>query len=238
MPCTEFPLIVLWTLLVLRNLTIGPQRFKDLLGGLPGIGSNRLADRLKHLEREGVVRRRKLPPPAGSTAYELTDSTRAEIMPAVFALGRWGYKRLGKPKPGQAFRPAWAVAFLKATSRPWAASGVHESYELRIDDEVYHLTVDDGAVEAKQGPASNPAFVMAFRDAKTLQAVGTYLLSLEDAIENGRVTMEGEPDAMARFMKIFSPPPPPDAIARAPVERARAHPRRRASTRARVEKRR
>src|SRR5581483_3423202 len=62
-----------WTLLIIRDLLLGPRRYKDLLEGLPGIGTNLLADRLKELERHGIVRRTVLPPPAGSTVYELTD---------------------------------------------------------------------------------------------------------------------------------------------------------------------
>src|SRR5918996_4677686 len=78
-----------WTLLLVRELLLGPRRYTDLLGGLPGIGTNLLADRLRYLEQVGLVRRRVLPPPAGSTVYELTELGR-ELEPTVFALGRWG----------------------------------------------------------------------------------------------------------------------------------------------------
>src|SRR6188508_1089348 len=78
-----------WTLLLVRELMIGPRRFKDILGGLPGIGTNLLTDRLKDLEQAGVVARRVLPPPAGSTVYELTELGRG-LEPVVFALGWWG----------------------------------------------------------------------------------------------------------------------------------------------------
>ena len=54
-----------WTLLIVRELLTGPKRFKDLLEGLPGIGTNLLAARLKDLEKYGVVHRGVLPPPAG-----------------------------------------------------------------------------------------------------------------------------------------------------------------------------
>ena len=55
-----------WTLLLVRELILGPRRFSDLLDGLPGIGTNILSARLKSLEADGIVRRSKLPPPAGS----------------------------------------------------------------------------------------------------------------------------------------------------------------------------
>src|SRR5712692_11585883 len=61
-----------WTLLIVRDLLLGPKRYKDLLDGLPGMGTNMLAARLKELEQATIIRRRVLPPPAGSTVYELT----------------------------------------------------------------------------------------------------------------------------------------------------------------------
>src|SRR3712207_1800042 len=63
-----------WTLLIIRELIAGPRRFKDLMDGLPGISTNLLSERLKSLEQQGMLRRRTLPPPAGSTVYELTET--------------------------------------------------------------------------------------------------------------------------------------------------------------------
>jgi DNA-binding HxlR family transcriptional regulator len=60
-----------------------------LLEGLPGIGTNILASRLRDLEGAGVVQKRKLPPPAASTVYELTEYGQ-ELEEAVYALARWG----------------------------------------------------------------------------------------------------------------------------------------------------
>src|SRR3954465_12520182 len=82
-----------WTPLLVRDLALGPQRYSDLLAGLPGIGTNLLADRLPQLEAEGVVRRSPPPPPAASTVYELTDSGR-ELAEAMLPLAVWGARRL------------------------------------------------------------------------------------------------------------------------------------------------
>src|SRR3954451_13767324 len=105
-----------WTLLVIRELLSGPKRFKDLLEGLPGIGTNLLAARLKNLESEGLLCRVTLPPPAGSTVYELTERGR-EIEPVLIGLARWGLGLLGAPRPSDVFRPVWAVQAMKATFR-------------------------------------------------------------------------------------------------------------------------
>ena len=98
-----------WTLLIVRELLSGPKRFKDLLVGLPGIGTNLLTARLKDLEGYGVVRRTILPPPAGSKVYELTELGRS-LEPVIAALGQWGLEFLDNP-PNQEddLRPAWAT---------------------------------------------------------------------------------------------------------------------------------
>src|SRR5436190_20653972 len=78
-----------WALLVVRELLLGPKRFTDLRAGLPNVGPDVLAQRLRELEAAGIVRRATLPPPAASKVYELT-SRGGELEPVVLALGRWG----------------------------------------------------------------------------------------------------------------------------------------------------
>src|SRR6266498_1732289 len=77
-----------WALLVVRELLLGPKRYTDLRRGLPNASPNVLSQRLGELERAGVVRRHKLPPPAGSRVYELTDWG-LELEQIVISLGRW-----------------------------------------------------------------------------------------------------------------------------------------------------
>ena len=116
-----------WTLLLVRNLLLGPQRFTDLLEGLPGIGTNLLANRLRELKSAGLVARRELPPPAGSVVYELTPRGR-DLEPTVLALSRWGAVSLGRPRRGETYRPAWLLLSLRALFQPDAANGVREVY--------------------------------------------------------------------------------------------------------------
>src|SRR5256885_16895000 len=77
-----------WALLVVRELILGPKRFTDLRAGIPDISPNVLGQRLRELEGAGLLRRRRLPPPAAAQVYELTDWGRA-LEPAVLALRRW-----------------------------------------------------------------------------------------------------------------------------------------------------
>src|SRR5690349_6179762 len=78
-----------WALLVVRELLLGPKRFTDLRTGIAHASPNVLAQRLRDLEEVGVVQRRKLPPPAATWVYELTEWGH-ELEPVITALGRWG----------------------------------------------------------------------------------------------------------------------------------------------------
>ncbi|MGQ0589620.1 MAG: winged helix-turn-helix transcriptional regulator, partial [Sphingosinicella sp.] len=62
-----------WALLVMRELMLGPKRFRDLRADLPGISAYVLTQRLEGLEKAGILVRRQLPPPASVQVYELTE---------------------------------------------------------------------------------------------------------------------------------------------------------------------
>jgi len=83
-----------WTLFVVRELMLGPRRFSDLRGDLPGISANVLTQRLTELEARGILVRRRLPPPASVQVYELTDWG-YEAEPIVQELGRWAARSPG-----------------------------------------------------------------------------------------------------------------------------------------------
>src|SRR3954454_19860383 len=116
-----------WALLVIRELTQGPKRYTDLADGLPGIGTNILAARLRDLERGGVVAKRTLPPPAASRVYELTEYGRA-LKPAIRELALWGARTLGPPNADELF-PGWLANALDVVLAPLAPPG---RFEFRI----------------------------------------------------------------------------------------------------------
>src|ERR671924_1614095 len=99
-----------WTLLIVRELAPGPRRFTDLLDGLPGVSRNLLTERLRGLERDGILARTELPPPAARQVYELTTDGR-DLATAMAPLIAWVASRIGDRKPGESFRARWpAVA--------------------------------------------------------------------------------------------------------------------------------
>jgi DNA-binding HxlR family transcriptional regulator/putative sterol carrier protein len=178
-----------WTLLLVRELSTGPKRFKDLLEGLPGIGTNLLASRLKMLEGEGIVRRATLPPPAGSSVYELTGLGR-ELEPVIVALSRWGARFLDAPHEGDELRAGWAAVAMR--SALGARGGSSGTYELRIDGEAFHLRIRDGGngAEARQGSAPDPDLVVE-GDSGTFLALASGRLGPQEAVESGMLRVEG-----------------------------------------------
>jgi DNA-binding HxlR family transcriptional regulator len=179
-----------WTLLLVRELSTGPKRFKDLLGGLPGIGTNLLAARLKRLEGEGIVRRATLPPPAGSNVYELTDLGK-ELEPVLVALSRWGARLLDEPGEDDEVRAAWAVVALRSAVPEGASEGRPGTYGFRIDGEEFHLRVSGEEVDVRQGAAPDHDLLVQ-GDARTLLAVASGRLSPEEAVRSGALKVEEE----------------------------------------------
>src|SRR5436309_13863872 len=89
-----------WTLLIVRELTPGPRRFTDLIDGLPGISRNLLTERLRALERDGIIARRELPPPAARQGHELTGHGR-DLATSIAPPIAWGARRSGDRRPGE-----------------------------------------------------------------------------------------------------------------------------------------
>src|ERR687896_1227452 len=93
-----------WTLLIVRELRPGPRRFTDLVDGLPGISRKLLTERLRDLERDGIITRRELPPPIARQVYELTEDGR-DLATAMAPLIAWGARRLGERQSGEFVSP-------------------------------------------------------------------------------------------------------------------------------------
>ena len=200
-----------WTLLLVRELSTGPKRFKDLLEGLPGIGTNLLASRLKSLEEQGIICRDTLPPPAGSNVYELTELG-GSLEPVIVALSRWGARLLGVPREEDESRAGWAAVALRSALGTGPADGRSGTYELCIDGEMFYLRVGDGGeMGLRQGSVPDPDLVVT-GDADTFLAVASWRRSLEEAVESGALRVEGEHEAsqealLAWYRHLIGPPP-------------------------------
>ena len=190
-----------WTLLVARELLLGPRRFTDLIAGLPGVSANVLAGRLKDLEAQGMVARRTLPPPAASAVYELT-SEAAGLVSVLATMAEWGMTILGEPRVRDEVRGEWIVLGLAVTA-PAPDVGDGTTYELHIDGEVLHVQVRDGNLQPHHGPADDPDAVLT-TDAMALADLWAGRLDVDDALTAGRVTVDGDEDAAGRLLTSFS----------------------------------
>ncbi len=185
-----------WTLLVARELVLGPRRFTDLMDGLPGISTNVLATRLKELEQAGIVSKRVLPPPAASTVYELIDNPR--LGGVLTAMAAWGMTLLGEPRDNEQVRGRWLVLAVAVTSTLPGADDA--TYEFRIDDDVLELRVQDGRIRPRYGPAADPAAVIT-TDTSTLGETIFGDLKVARAVAKKRITIEGDAAAARSLLE-------------------------------------
>lgn len=192
-----------WTLLVLRDLVhLGPRRFSDLRDGLPGIGANLLTQRLRRLEREGLIQRRRLPSPARGVVYELTDLGSA-LEPTIIELGRWGGRFMGERQAQEAFLPSGHISAIRATFRGEDARGIKRVYEFRIEGERFHIDIDDGAVSARLGEAVKPDLVIE-TDVPTSIDLMLRRVAPANALRSGSVTIDGSATELRRCIDLLA----------------------------------
>lgn len=194
-----------WALLVVRELLLGPKRFTDLRVGLPHVSPNVLSQRLRELERAGVVRRRKLPPPAGSWVYELTDWG-MELEPVITELGRWGARSPWMPHDAGLGIDSLILAF-RTMFDAQSAEGLRASYELRLGEDSFRTEVADGRLDVVRGSSERPDAAIE-TDPDTLAALVFKGRQLDDALRSGELKIEGDRQAVERFLSLFPLPEP------------------------------
>ncbi len=150
-------------------MLLGPKRYTGLRRGLPNASPNVLSERLRELEDAGVVRRRKLPPPAGSRVYELTDRGLG-LEEIVISLGRWGARSPTPPGDAPILSADSIILALRGLFDRDAAHGLHAGYELRLGEDRFHIEVADGEMDVIRGNADRPDATID-TDPDTLDAV-------------------------------------------------------------------
>lgn len=184
-----------WALLVVRELLFGPLRFSDLERALPGVSTNMLTDRLRELSEDGVVARRRLPPPAGVTVYELTGWGR-ELEPILAELGAWGL-RVPRDDPGT-LSPASVLLYLGGSARPDPHA---EDLVLRVvmNERLFAVTMSGGEVEIRAGePDTYDASIDC--DPNTLYDLLSGAADFNAVTADGRATID---DDRSRLRMLF-----------------------------------
>ncbi|MBO0844437.1 MAG: winged helix-turn-helix transcriptional regulator [Nocardioides sp.] len=194
-----------WALLVVRELVLGPKRFTDLRAHLPGIATDVLSQRLRQLERAGVLSQTTLPAPASGRAYELTPRGR-DLEPVLHALGRWGSQEGFQAVTHEMTVDAFAVA-LATVFDPGRSGGLDAAVVLDLGGDRVVAQIHDGTLEVRRGEAEQP-------DARIESSVAALRevlwrgRPLSDAESDGSVVVHGLRTAVRRFLKSFPPPIP------------------------------
>ncbi|MGC5001745.1 winged helix-turn-helix transcriptional regulator [Streptomyces sp. DT203] len=179
-----------WTLLIVRELLAGPRRYTDLHADLPGVSTDVLASRLKDMEQSGLATRRRLPPPAAASVYELTERGHG-LLPVLAALAEWGAPAIGERRPTDAVRAHWFALPLLRVLDGLAHEGV---VEVHLDEGEFHVQVGrpaDGEGVYGDGPAAH-ADARITLDVELCLALGRGECTLVEAVKDGRIEVVGE----------------------------------------------
>ena len=187
-----------WSLLIVRDLLVGPRRYGELGAGLPRIPSNILAARLKELQAAGIIRRA---PRSRVIVYELTPYGR-ELEPVVLALGAWGFKALDDPREQQIITPDSMTMDLRTAFRPLVAAGLPATaYAARFGGAELLIRVDGEALDVTRGDGVAD---LAFAAGPGIRRLISGELAADRAIATGVVeVLRGRRALLDRFASTF-----------------------------------
>jgi DNA-binding HxlR family transcriptional regulator len=195
-----------WTLLVVRELLLGPKRFSDLKRALVGVSPSVLSDRLARLEDRGVIARRELPPPTPAALYELGEIGRG-LVPAMVELARWGFRFLDRFHSGDHFEPAWLrlgfTAFARKTPTPARVFVITVEGRGEV---AFHVAGGEDGTAVRDGRAPADA-TLCVASPLALFALAAGRLALEDAVRSGAIRVEGDVAALDDFPELFDMAP-------------------------------
>jgi len=176
-----------WTLLLVRDLLVGPQRFRDLVRSLKGIGTNLLTNRLKELVAAGIIERR------GEQGYALTESGQA-LEPAVLALVRWGLAHGPGNCPGDHHEDRWDLVALKALFQPERAAELSARVQFESPTLEGWIEIEDRSPRIGPGKVAEPDMIVA----------GTIAELFTGNAAPESLLAAGDPSDLQRFMKTFA----------------------------------
>jgi DNA-binding HxlR family transcriptional regulator len=177
-----------WTLLIVRELLAGPRRYTDLHADLPGVSTDVLATRLKEMEQDGLITRRRLPPPAAASVYELSPRGR-DLLPALTLLAGWGATDLAERRPTDALRAHWfAIPLLQQVAE--LAASCEGTVDVQLDEGTFHIVLNGAGPSYAHGPAEH-ADARLVLDADACLAVSRGQPSLAELIKKGQAGVDG-----------------------------------------------
>ena len=181
-----------WALLIVRELLLGPKRFKELLELLPVTGTNRLAERLRELEADGVVTRRPLAGSPDVRVYDLTPLGQ-RLRPMLTLLSAWGTavpldERIDR-RTARRELMTMALVYLRPRN---ATTGMRETYEFHVGDEVFHVVADDGTLDVRSGRSPQAAELVVTCGPRTYDRLVRGRITLRQAVAEDLASVSGD----------------------------------------------
>jgi DNA-binding HxlR family transcriptional regulator len=196
-----------WTLIVMRELILGPKRFADLQAAVRGITPAVLTDRLRTLRDAGIVQQVTMPDLAGTRAYAATEWGRG-LEPVLRTLGQW-YSAGPDPTTSGGMTPDATVVAMRTMAPPTPddlptlALRLYDTRQPTTPPRDYRLSTENGRLHAEAGTPVQPAATVT-ADATTWSDVLFSGLTLTDAEHAGLLHIDGDRDAVARVAERFS----------------------------------
>ena len=195
-----------WSLMIVRELMLGPRRFSDLRASLPGISAKVLTERLASLEEVGALRREKLPPPASVQVYALTPWGLA-AEPAIRELGRWAAKHSGHD-PMLPLSPVSLMISMRTMIDRAAAKGLSMTIGLDVGGEQFVSVLEAGKLPAiRRGDAGEGDAVLRAPNASVMAALLYAEVPINDLEREAGLVIEGERELALRYAALFGLPP-------------------------------
>jgi DNA-binding HxlR family transcriptional regulator len=192
-----------WSLLVVRELMLGPRRFSELRKALNGISAKVLTERLESLERAGAVMKRTLPPPAGVQVYELTEwGYLAE--PAIQELGRWAATS-PHHDPTLPLSPVSLMLSFRTMLDKARATEFDAIIGFEIAGESFRAELRDGQLPIRRGPIDDAQVIFRAPAAPLLAALFYRKIAAPDLAGQG-VRIDGDAKVAERFVDLFHLP--------------------------------
>lgn len=186
-----------WSLLIIRELILGPRRFGDLKASLNGVSANVLTQRLESLEAAGVVEKKKLPPPASVQVYALTEWG-LEAEEAIKALGRWA-ARSPEHDPTLPLSASSLMLSMRTMFQDRNAWAEDLTIGFQVNDELFRARVKAGTLKAERGEAEGADVVVT----ASPEAIAGFLYGGAPLPEGA---VRGDAEALARYAALFELP--------------------------------
>lgn len=194
-----------WSLLIVRELTLGGRRFSDIRASLPGISAKVLTERLDRLEAIGVLKRKQLSPPISVQVYELTEWG-YELELVMQALGRWAV-RSPLHNPMLPLTPISFMLSLRTMLDPVAAGDLSLTVLFEIGADRFLGKLHDGDLAVERAGDEVESADLVFRAPDGTHFLPVFYGKYTPAEAGVSLEIEGNAKLAQRLIDSFRLPP-------------------------------